>query len=91
MTNTLTLDNDVAMMVNRSIGEMHLEMKEFVNSLLRSLLTARQQVEVQHHRFETPVFHGCRPLMPETTSTYDLLVAAEGENFKFLSIRRGNR
>lgn len=84
MRTTLTLDDDVFLLLERRQTESGQTFRGLVNALLRSALS-RAHDEPQSSRsprFETPVFHGGTLLIGDITSTSELLALAEGEDFK---------
>ena len=84
MRTTLTLDDDVAILLERRLSETEQTFKELVNSLLRGALN--RDVVSTHadnvNRIHTPVFHGGTLLIGDVTSTAEMLSIAEGEEFK---------
>ncbi|MBQ6926632.1 MAG: hypothetical protein IJQ73_18510 [Kiritimatiellae bacterium] len=83
MRTTLTLDDDISILLERRLAETGQTFKELVNSLLRGALvkkaTACADASKQMH---TPVFHGGTLLIGDLTSTAEMLAIAEGEDFK---------
>ena len=84
MRTTLTIDDDVSVLLERRLAESGETFKSLVNTLLRSALTRREREHEAVHprRVETPVFHGGTLLVGDVTSTSELLALAEGEDFR---------
>ena len=84
MRTTLTLDDDISILLERRLLETGQTFKELVNSLLRGAL--KRDVVSTHtdtvNRIHTPVFHGGTLLIGDVTSTAEMLSIAEGEEFK---------
>ena len=84
MRTTLTLDDDISILLERRLLETGQTFKELVNSLLRGAL--KQDVISTHadivNRVHTPVFHGGTLLIGDVASTTEMLSIAEGEEFK---------
>ena len=84
MRTTLTLDDDISILLERRLSETGQTFKELVNSLLRGAL--KRDVVSTHadnvNRIHTPVFHGGTLLIGDVTSTAEMLSIAEGEEFK---------
>ncbi len=84
MRTTLTLDDDISILLERRLLETGQTFKELVNSLLRGAL--KRDVVSTHAdnvtRIHTPVFHGGTLLIGDVTSTAEMLSIAEGEEFK---------
>lgn len=84
MRTTLTLDDDVFLLLGRRQSESGGTFKELVNGLLRSVLT-RKDATVRAEpppRVETRVFHGGTLLLGDVASTSELLALAEGEDHR---------
>lgn len=84
MRTTLTLDDDVFLLLGRRQSETGGTFKDLVNGLLRSVLT-RKEATVRAKtvpRVETPVFHGGTLLLGDVASTAELLALAEGEDHR---------
>jgi len=84
MRTTLTLDDDVFLLLSRRQSETGGTFKDLVNGLLRSVLT-RKEATVRAKtvpRVETPVFHGGTLLLGDVASTAELLALAEGEDHR---------
>lgn len=84
MRTTLTLDDDIFVLIQNRIAESGETFRSLVNDLLRSALTrVRGQTRTAAaKRFETPVFRGGTLLAGDIASTAELLALAEGEDHK---------
>ncbi len=84
MRTTLTLDDDISILLERRLLETGQTFKELVNSLLRGALN--RDVVSTHadnvNRIHTPVFHGGTLLIGDVTSTAEMLSIAEVEEYK---------
>ena len=84
MRTTLTLDDDVFLLLGRRQSESGGTFKDLVNGLLRSVLT-RKDADVRAKpapRVETRVVHGGTLLLGDVASTSELLALAEGEDYR---------
>ena len=82
MRTTLTLDDDVFLLLGRRQSESGGTFKELVNGLLRSVLTRPDAGATPAPRVETRVFHGGKLLLGDVASTSELLALAEGEDYR---------
>ena len=84
MRTTLTLDDDVFLLLGRRQSETGGTFKELVNGLLRSVLTRKDAVvrAKPASRVETKVYHGGTLLLGDVASTSELLALAEGEDYR---------
>ena len=84
MRTTITIDDDVSVLLERRQAESGDTFKSLVNALLRSALTRKEEAteKIRPKRVETPVFHGGTLLVGDVTSTSELLALAEGEDFR---------
>ena len=85
MRTTLTLDDDVSVLLDRRQAELSIGFKELVNMLLRSALAAKpccRQTPAARPRFSTPVFKNRRLVSGEMTSVSDMLALGEGDDFR---------
>lgn len=85
MRTTLTLDDDVSILLDRRQAELSVGFKELVNSLLRASLAAETTpttIPQEKQKFSTPVFHGHNLVAGEMTSVADMLALGEGEDFR---------
>lgn len=79
MRTTLTLDDDVAVLLKREVEKRKLSFKEVLNEALRAGLTAPKKPA--RKRYKTPSFNSGPPLFP-IDNVAEALAYAEGENFK---------
>ena len=83
MRTTLTLDDDISILLERRLAETGQTFKELVNSLLRVALAKKTTTYTDATKqMRTPVFHGGTLLVGDVTSTAEMLAIAEGEDFK---------
>jgi hypothetical protein len=85
MRTTLTLDDDISVLLEQRMAETGDTFKAIVNGLLRFALgshAAAMSGTVPARKFSTPVFKGGQILAGEVSSTAELLALAEGESFK---------
>ena len=83
MRTTLTLDDDISILLERRLAETGQTFKELVNSLLRVALAKKTTTYADATKqMRTPVFHGGTLLVGDVTSTAEMLAIAEGEEFK---------
>ncbi len=83
MRTTLTLDDDISILLERRLAETGQTFKELVNSLLRVALAKKATTYADATKqMRTPVFHGGTLLVGDVTSTAEMLAIAEGEEFK---------
>ncbi len=85
MRTTLTLDDDIAVLLEQRIAETGESFKTIVNGLLRFALGRHATAmagAAPARKFSTPVFKGGQILAGDVSSTAELLALAEGESFK---------
>ena len=85
MRTTLTLEPDVAARLEEcQAADLSVSFKELVNGLLRMGLATREATARKPavKRFATKVFRGRKTMLGAITSTHDMLVMAEGEDFR---------
>ena len=83
MRTTLTLDDDISILLERRLSETGHTFKELVNSLLRVALAKKTTIYADAPKqMRTPVFHGGTLLVGDVTSTAEMLAIAEGEDYK---------
>ena len=83
MRTTLTLDDDISILLERRLAETGQTFKELVNSLLRGALAKKATTYADAPKqMRTPVFHGGTLLVGDVTSTAEMLAIAEGEDYK---------
>jgi len=80
MRTTLTLDEDVVVLVERERQRSRRSFKEVVNDALRAELE-RRSAPPKRRRFSTKPILG-RPLLPSYDSVADVLAYGEGEDYK---------
>jgi hypothetical protein len=82
MRTTLTLDDDVARMLEMVQKEQHKPFKQVVNEVLRKGLVAMKPDQAQQVRHETPELVAGKCKYPDLDNISDVLAVAEGEDFK---------
>ncbi len=82
MRTTLTLDPDVAAMVERLQRERNVGLKELVNRALREALPRMDEPPRSRRKFHTEVAELGRCLIPSLDDVSGALVAAEGERYR---------
>jgi predicted CopG family antitoxin len=75
MRKTLTIDDDVAVQLQRLCEERNASLKDVINEVLRRGLKARK-------RFEMAVFDAGELLIKNIDCIGELLAIAEGEDYK---------
>jgi hypothetical protein len=81
MRTTLTLDDDVAVQVERLRRERDASLKDVVNEALRRGLSQMQQKPRKRGRFRTRGFEGLALTMP-VDNVAEAIATAEGEFYK---------
>lgn len=81
MRTTLTLDDDVAVQVERIRRERDASLKEVVNEALRRGLKEMSSRPRTRKRFKTRVFKGATQLMP-IDNIAEVLAIIEGDAYK---------
>lgn len=81
MRTTLTLDDDVAVQIERLRRERNASLKDVVNEALRRGLKDINSRPKTRKRFRTRVFHGATQLMP-IDNIAEVLAIAEGDAYK---------
>ncbi len=81
MRTTLTLDDDVAVQIERLRRERDASLKEIVNEVLRRGLMEELRPR-KRKPFRTKVFHCGKALIPNIDNTAEVLALLEGEDFK---------
>ena len=82
MRTTLTLDPDVAAMLEKLQRERKVGLKELVNEALREALPAKTEPARPRRRFHTDVVSLGKCLVPSLDDVTAALIAAEGEGFR---------
>lgn len=80
MRTTLTLDPDLAAALKARAKKTGAAWKDVVNDAIRAGL--RAQPEARRQPYRTPVHDGGEPALQGVHSVHDMLVFAEGEDFK---------
>jgi hypothetical protein len=81
MRTTLTLDDDVAVLIETARKQRNVSLKEVVNTALRGGLTAMVQPPKERPQFQTRTLATGKRLIP-IDSIADALAIAEGENYR---------
>ena len=81
MRTTLTLDDDVAVQVERLRRERNASLKDVVNEALRRGLKEMSSRPKTRESFRTRVFDGATQLMP-IDNIAEVLAVAEGDAYK---------
>ena len=79
MRTTLTLDDDVAVEIERPRREGDQSLKDVVNDLLRRGLRDRDAPQKKRKPFRTKTFDVGKPLIPNIDNTADVLSLIEGD------------
>lgn len=82
MRTTLTLDDDIFVLLQNRIAESGETFRGLVNDLLRTALSRVRDRAPAAKKYETPVFRGGTLLAGDVASTAELLALAEGEDHK---------
>jgi hypothetical protein len=82
MRTTLTLDDDVAALLQRVQAKRKAGLKEVVNDALRSGLIAMSAPPEKRRPFRTKLLINGPRSIPNIDNIAEVLAAAEGENFK---------
>ena len=82
MRTTLSLDDDVAALLERVRTKNGATFKETVNSALREGLAAMDCPPPKRERFETKALDVGKPLIPDLSNTAEVIAYAEGEWYK---------
>ncbi|MBV8844102.1 MAG: hypothetical protein JO307_14945 [Bryobacterales bacterium] len=82
MRTTLTLEDDVAAMLERVQRERKSSLKEVVNTALRQGLSAMQARPKHNTRFRTQPIHLGKCYLPNLDNIAEVLAIAEGEDHK---------
>lgn len=81
MRTTLTVEDDIAVQIDRLRRERDASLKDIVNEALRRGVTEMRQPAKQRKRFRTRTYSLGRPLVNLDNSA-EALAFAEGEDFK---------
>jgi len=82
MRTTLTLDDDVAVQLNRLRAEKRITLKEAVNTILRRGLAAPEKPSAAKKRFRTEGLSAGEILVPNFDNIGEVLAELEGEDYK---------
>jgi len=82
MRTTLTLDDDVAAMVERARRQSGKRMKQIVNDALRRGLAPATSPQAPRTPYRTPSTSAGRCLLPSLDDVAEVLAVTEGENFR---------
>jgi hypothetical protein len=82
MRTTLTLDEDVAALIEKIRKAKDASLKEIVNAALREGLVRMVQAPAPRNKFHMMVHDGGRCYLPNLDNTAEVLAFAEGEQFK---------
>lgn len=82
MRTTLSLDADVAALLERARRNSAKSFKELINSALREGLQRMSAPASKRKRFETTVVDPGRCYLPSLDDVAEVLAAIEGENFR---------
>jgi hypothetical protein len=82
MRTTLSLDDDVAALIEKVRQAKDVSLKEVVNAALREGLVRMVQAPAPRKKFHMTVHDAGRCYLPNLDNTAEVLVFAEGEQFK---------
>ncbi|MGH9175721.1 MAG: CopG family transcriptional regulator [Vicinamibacterales bacterium] len=82
MRTTLTLDDDVAVQIERLRRDRDASLKDIVNELLRRGLQAGDARPKKRKPFVTRAIDAGEPLLPNVDNVAEVLSLIEGEDFK---------
>ena len=82
MRTTLTLEDDVAALLERVQAKRKASLKEVVNTALRSGLIAMSAPPEKRTPFRTKTIVKGPASLPDLTNIAEVLAAIEGENYK---------
>ncbi|HVO96419.1 MAG TPA: hypothetical protein VMT15_00040 [Bryobacteraceae bacterium] len=82
MRTTLTLDDDVAILLERVRKQNNATLKDVVNTALRGGLAAMSKPAQARTAFRTRTFRTGKCLVPSIESIADALSIAEGESYR---------
>lgn len=82
MRTTLSLDDDVAALLERVQRERDSTLKEVVNTALRQGLAEMQRKPAPRKRFRVKPLDLGKCLLPDLTDISEVLAIAEGEDYK---------
>jgi hypothetical protein len=82
MRTTLTLDDDVAVQIERLRRRRNASLKEIVNETLRRGLRDAELPQKTRKPFRTRAIDAGDPLLPNVDNVAEVLALLEGEGFK---------
>jgi hypothetical protein len=82
MRTTLSLDDDVAALIEKVRKSQDASLKEVVNAALREGLAHMVKPPAPRKKFRTTVHSAGRCYLPNLDNTAELLAIAEGEQFR---------
>ena len=82
MRTTLTLDDDVAVRIERMRKDTDASLKEIVNGLLRKALDAPEPPPAERPRIDVRVFNIGSCALPNVDKIADVLAFGEGEDYR---------
>ena len=82
MRTTLSLDDDVAALIEKVRKAKDASLKEVVNTALREGLVRMVQAPAPRKKFQMTVHDAGRCYLPNLDNTAEVLAFAEGEQFK---------
>jgi hypothetical protein len=82
MRTTLSLDDDVAALIEKIRKAKDASLKEVVNTALRDGLVRMVQASAPRKKFHMTVHDAGRCYLPNLDNTAEVLAFAEGEQFK---------
>lgn len=82
MRTTLTLEDDVAVRIERLRKEKDTSLKDIVNGLLRKALDDAKPVPAERPRVDVRIFNVESCALPNLDKIADVLAFAEGEDYR---------
>ena len=82
MRTTLTIDDDVAVQIERLLKERDLSLKDVVNEALRRGLWAMREPAPKRKPFRTRPIPGVASTLRNVDNVAEVIAFAEGESFK---------
>lgn len=82
MRTTLTLDDDVARLLEEARRQTGASLKDVVNDALRTALQQRTASRTARKRYATKSVSLGNPLVPDLDDVAELLAAVEGERYR---------
>lgn len=78
----MTLDDDVAAMIERIRTREKMSLKQVVNDLLRKGILADKRTGTSKERYETPELSAGKSRFPDLDNVAEILAVAEGEEYR---------